>query len=175
MGIGRQSLDSSPPPADLNRHQQLLQVLASFAEAPVATDARSRQRVDDAWRKTLDDPVLESLLKQALESAPDIAAAQARVREARALSGFAQSDLRNPAGRVSAQATRRRSAGSGRRCGARDGTAFIAAVSRSGGTAGQAGIQALRRYNEVRLAPNRKRVLESLAETKELLGSTKAR
>jgi hypothetical protein len=56
-----------------------------------------------------------------------------------------------------------------------DGTAFIAVVSRSGGTAGRAGIQALSRYDEMRLAPNRKRVLESLAETKELLGSTKAR
>jgi 2-polyprenyl-6-methoxyphenol hydroxylase-like FAD-dependent oxidoreductase len=65
--------------------------------------------------------------------------------------------------------------GAGFSSGLQDGTAFIAAVSRSGGTAGQAGIQALRRYDELRLAPNRKRVLESLAETQELLGSIKTR
>jgi outer membrane protein, multidrug efflux system len=65
------------------------QVPAKFAEASAATDARSQQPVDDAWWKNLGDPVLEHLLQQALESAPDIAEAQARVREARALSGFA--------------------------------------------------------------------------------------
>jgi 2-polyprenyl-6-methoxyphenol hydroxylase-like FAD-dependent oxidoreductase len=65
--------------------------------------------------------------------------------------------------------------GAGFSSGLQDGTAFIGAVSRSGGTAGQAGNQALHRYNEVRLAPNRRRVLESLAETQELLGSTVSR
>jgi NodT family efflux transporter outer membrane factor (OMF) lipoprotein len=66
------------------------QVPARFAEAPAAADARSLLPANDAWWKNLGDPVLESLLKQALESAPDIAEAQARVREARALSGFAK-------------------------------------------------------------------------------------
>jgi 2-polyprenyl-6-methoxyphenol hydroxylase-like FAD-dependent oxidoreductase len=61
--------------------------------------------------------------------------------------------------------------GAGFSSGLQDGKAFIAAISRSGGTAAHAGDQALRRYDEVRLAPNRRRVLESLAETKDLLGS----
>ena len=39
------------------------------------------------------------------------------------------------------------------------------AVHRSEGTAGEAGNQALRLYDKVRLAPNRRRVLESLAES----------
>jgi 2-polyprenyl-6-methoxyphenol hydroxylase-like FAD-dependent oxidoreductase len=65
--------------------------------------------------------------------------------------------------------------GAGFSSGLQDGTVFIDAVSRSGGTAGLAGDQALRRYNEIRLAPNRRRVLESLAETQELLGSTVSR
>jgi outer membrane protein, multidrug efflux system len=64
-------------------------VPASFAEAPAA---RSQQPIDDAWWKNLGDPVLEGLLRQALESAPDIAEAQARVREARALRGYAGAD-----------------------------------------------------------------------------------
>jgi len=56
-----------------------------------------------------------------------------------------------------------------------DGAAFIDAVSRSGGTAAEAGTRALRRYNELRPTPNRNRVLESLATTRELLLSTRAR
>jgi 2-polyprenyl-6-methoxyphenol hydroxylase-like FAD-dependent oxidoreductase len=63
--------------------------------------------------------------------------------------------------------------GAGFSSGLQDGTAFIAAVNRSGGTAGRACNQALRRYEELRLAPNRKRVFESLAETQGLLASTK--
>jgi 2-polyprenyl-6-methoxyphenol hydroxylase-like FAD-dependent oxidoreductase len=55
--------------------------------------------------------------------------------------------------------------------GLEDGTAIIAAVSRFGGTVGHAGGQALRLYDEERLEPNRRRVLESLAETQKLLGS----
>jgi 2-polyprenyl-6-methoxyphenol hydroxylase-like FAD-dependent oxidoreductase len=62
--------------------------------------------------------------------------------------------------------------GAGFSSGLEDGTAFIAAVRRSGGTAGQAGIRALRLYEEARLAPNRSRVRESLAETRDLLRST---
>lgn len=65
-------------------------VPASFAEAP---DAHSRQPIDDAWWRNFGDPVLENLLMQALKSAPDIAEAQARVREARALAGFAGATL----------------------------------------------------------------------------------
>jgi 2-polyprenyl-6-methoxyphenol hydroxylase-like FAD-dependent oxidoreductase len=62
--------------------------------------------------------------------------------------------------------------GAGFASGLQDGKAFIAAVGRSGGTAARAGNQALRRYEEARLAPNRRRVLQSLAETQQLLHST---
>jgi 2-polyprenyl-6-methoxyphenol hydroxylase-like FAD-dependent oxidoreductase len=62
--------------------------------------------------------------------------------------------------------------GAGFSSGLQDGTAFIEAVSRSGGTAAEAGTRALRLYDKVRLAPNRRRVLESLAETQDLLRST---
>jgi 2-polyprenyl-6-methoxyphenol hydroxylase-like FAD-dependent oxidoreductase len=65
--------------------------------------------------------------------------------------------------------------GAGFSSGLQDGKAFIAAVRRSRGTAADAGTQALRRYDEVRLAPNRRRVLESLSETQDLLSSTVAR
>jgi multidrug efflux system outer membrane protein len=63
------------------------QVPASFTEA--AADTSKTQPVDDAWWKNFGDPVLEALLAQALKSAPDIAEAQARVREARAITGIA--------------------------------------------------------------------------------------
>jgi 2-polyprenyl-6-methoxyphenol hydroxylase-like FAD-dependent oxidoreductase len=65
--------------------------------------------------------------------------------------------------------------GAGFASGLEDGTAFIAAVSRSGGTVADAGLQALRLYEEQRLAPNRSRVLESLAETQDLLRSVQTR
>jgi 2-polyprenyl-6-methoxyphenol hydroxylase-like FAD-dependent oxidoreductase len=58
--------------------------------------------------------------------------------------------------------------------GLQDGKALSTAVSRSGGTAAYAGNQALRRYDEVRLVPNRRRVLESLAKAQDLLTSTAA-
>jgi 2-polyprenyl-6-methoxyphenol hydroxylase-like FAD-dependent oxidoreductase len=61
--------------------------------------------------------------------------------------------------------------GAGFASGLQDGTAFIAAVSRYGGTDAQAGLKALRLYDELRLAPNRSRVFESVAETQELLRS----
>jgi 2-polyprenyl-6-methoxyphenol hydroxylase-like FAD-dependent oxidoreductase len=64
--------------------------------------------------------------------------------------------------------------GAGFSSGLLDGTAFIRAVSTVGGTAGDAGTQALQRYNDVRLKPNRSRVLESLAATRELLLATRA-
>jgi multidrug efflux system outer membrane protein len=68
---------------------------ASFAEAPLSTPANvgKAQAIDDAWWKNLGDPVLEGLLKEALTSAPSIAEAQARVREARALAGIAGAGL----------------------------------------------------------------------------------
>ena len=65
--------------------------------------------------------------------------------------------------------------GAGFSSGLVDGAAFIDAVGRSGGTAAEAGARALQRYNEIRLAPNRSRVLESLATTRELLLSTRPR
>jgi 2-polyprenyl-6-methoxyphenol hydroxylase-like FAD-dependent oxidoreductase len=64
--------------------------------------------------------------------------------------------------------------GAGFSSGLLDGTAFIDAVSRSGGTAGEAGTRALQRYNEIRLTQNQSRVLESLATTRELLLSTQS-
>jgi NodT family efflux transporter outer membrane factor (OMF) lipoprotein len=77
------------------------QVPASFNEAPGNTSANATEAhdngtpahaIDDAWWKILGDPVLESLLERALTSAPNIAEAQARVREARALTGVAGAD-----------------------------------------------------------------------------------
>jgi NodT family efflux transporter outer membrane factor (OMF) lipoprotein len=77
------------------------QVPASFNEVPANVPANGTEAhdngtqshaIDDAWWKILGDPVLESLLEKALTSAPNIAEAQARVREARALTGVAGAD-----------------------------------------------------------------------------------
>ena len=70
------------------------QVPASFVEAPANAPVNAAQAhpIDDAWWKILGDPVLEGLLEKALTSAPTIAEAQARVREARALTGVAGAD-----------------------------------------------------------------------------------
>jgi 2-polyprenyl-6-methoxyphenol hydroxylase-like FAD-dependent oxidoreductase len=65
--------------------------------------------------------------------------------------------------------------GAGFSSGLLDGAAFIEAACRSGGTAAEAGTRALQRYNEIRLTPNRSRVLESLDTTRELLLSTRSR
>jgi 2-polyprenyl-6-methoxyphenol hydroxylase-like FAD-dependent oxidoreductase len=65
--------------------------------------------------------------------------------------------------------------GAGFSSGLLDGAAFIDAVSGAGGSAAEAGTQALQRYDEIRLTPNRSRVLESLAATRELLLSTRSR
>jgi outer membrane protein, multidrug efflux system len=67
------------------------QVPARFTEASGnrAPGTGAALPVEDAWWKNLNDPLLESLLRQALSSAPSLAEAQARVREARALSGVA--------------------------------------------------------------------------------------
>jgi multidrug efflux system outer membrane protein len=67
-----------------------LQLPDGFAEARAReTPTAPPPQTDDAWWKALNDPLLEALLKQALNSAPSMAEAQARVREARALSGAA--------------------------------------------------------------------------------------
>jgi multidrug efflux system outer membrane protein len=70
------------------------QVPKTFVEAPThePNNAGGRKPIDDAWWKNLGDPVLENLLMQALKSAPSIAEAQARVREARALRGVVAAD-----------------------------------------------------------------------------------
>jgi outer membrane protein, multidrug efflux system len=68
------------------------QVPANFNEAPANSPPNGGQPVDDAWWKILGDPVLEGLLGKALTDSPSIAEAQARVREARALSGVAGAD-----------------------------------------------------------------------------------
>jgi multidrug efflux system outer membrane protein len=66
-------------------------VPASFAEAPGRTSGHASEApfVDEAWWKNFQDPTLDALITQALKSAPDLAEAQARVREARALLGLA--------------------------------------------------------------------------------------
>jgi multidrug efflux system outer membrane protein len=66
-------------------------VPASFADASGSSPAnvRGAQTADEAWWKNLGDPLLDDLLNEALTSAPSIAEAQARVREARALTGVA--------------------------------------------------------------------------------------
>jgi outer membrane protein, multidrug efflux system len=64
---------------------------ASFAEAAGRTSGQGvgAPFVDDAWWKNFGDTNLDALIAQALKSAPDLAEAQARVREARALQGIA--------------------------------------------------------------------------------------
>jgi NodT family efflux transporter outer membrane factor (OMF) lipoprotein len=65
-------------------------VPASFAEAGrTSGQGIEAPFVDDAWWRNFGDSTLDALVAQALKSAPDLAEAQARVREARALSGIA--------------------------------------------------------------------------------------
>jgi outer membrane protein, multidrug efflux system len=66
-------------------------VPASFADVPGPPSGQTSEApfVDDAWWKSFGDPSLDALIAQALKSAPDLAEAQARVREARALQGVA--------------------------------------------------------------------------------------
>jgi 2-polyprenyl-6-methoxyphenol hydroxylase-like FAD-dependent oxidoreductase len=59
--------------------------------------------------------------------------------------------------------------GAGFSSGLIDGASLIAAVKHFGGTTGKAGVSALERYEAERLMPNRERVLESQAQTRELL------
>jgi multidrug efflux system outer membrane protein len=65
-------------------------VPARFVEARRTSEQASEAPfVDDAWWKNFGDSILDALIAQALKSAPDLAEAQARVREARALQGIA--------------------------------------------------------------------------------------
>jgi NodT family efflux transporter outer membrane factor (OMF) lipoprotein len=65
-------------------------VPASFAEAGRTPGQVSEAPfIDQAWWKNFGDTPLDTLIVQALQSAPDLAEAQARVREARALQGIA--------------------------------------------------------------------------------------
>jgi multidrug efflux system outer membrane protein len=60
---------------------------ASFVEAP--GQANQAPFIDEAWWKNFQDTTLNDLIAQALKSAPDLAEAQARVLEARALQRIA--------------------------------------------------------------------------------------
>ena len=65
-------------------------VPASFAEAGRTSGQVSNSPfIDDAWWKDFADSTLDTLIAHALKSAPDLAEAQSRVREARALQGIA--------------------------------------------------------------------------------------
>jgi multidrug efflux system outer membrane protein len=61
-------------------------VPASFVEA--SGQASQAPFIDEAWWRNFQDTTLNDLIAQALKSAPDLAEAQARVREARALQGI---------------------------------------------------------------------------------------
>lgn len=63
---------------------------ATYAEhTPAAAVSAPTPATPDAWWRNFGDPVLDRLDEEALQSAPDLAAAEARVREARALRGVA--------------------------------------------------------------------------------------
>jgi outer membrane protein, multidrug efflux system len=66
-------------------------VPAGFAEASARTSGQASEApfADEAWWKNFQDTTLDALVAQALKAAPDLAEAQARVREARALQGIA--------------------------------------------------------------------------------------
>ncbi|WP_431822976.1 efflux transporter outer membrane subunit [Burkholderia sp. F1] len=63
---------------------------ATYAERPAAPLATT-PAAPDMWWKNLGDPVLDRLIDDALRSAPDLDAAEARVREARARQAIAGS------------------------------------------------------------------------------------
>ncbi len=76
--VGPDYAEPKPPVAD--HFTEATRPTAQASDAPF---------VDDAWWTHFGDATLDALIAQALESAPDLAAAQARVREARALQGVA--------------------------------------------------------------------------------------
>lgn len=63
----------------------------SYSEAATSTTSVSQasSTIADTWWTNFDDPVLNRLIAAALQTAPDLAVAEARVREARALRGVA--------------------------------------------------------------------------------------
>ncbi|HLX01906.1 MAG TPA: efflux transporter outer membrane subunit, partial [Trinickia sp.] len=67
----------------------------SFAEPAPVTAATALEPAAplDAWWQNFGDAVLDQLIGEALQASPDLAAAQARVREARALRGIAGATL----------------------------------------------------------------------------------
>ena len=70
---------------------------ASFTEhigsaTSEATRPQTSSTSNDAWWEGFDDATLNALMADALRSAPDVAIAEARVREARALRGIAGAD-----------------------------------------------------------------------------------
>ena len=70
---------------------------ASFTEhigsaTSEATRPQTSNTSNDAWWEGFDDATLNALMTDALRSAPDVAIAEARVREARALRGIAGAD-----------------------------------------------------------------------------------
>ncbi|MFM0129151.1 efflux transporter outer membrane subunit [Paraburkholderia sediminicola] len=77
---------------------------ASFTEhtGPAASAAQASPTSNDAWWQSFGDVTLNSLIADALRSAPDLAVAEARIREARALRGIAGAD-QYPSADVGAQ------------------------------------------------------------------------
>ncbi|MFM0206532.1 efflux transporter outer membrane subunit [Paraburkholderia sediminicola] len=67
---------------------------ASFTEhaGPAASAAQVAPTSNDAWWQGFGDATLNSLMADALRSAPDLAVAEARIREARAMRGIAEAD-----------------------------------------------------------------------------------
>jgi NodT family efflux transporter outer membrane factor (OMF) lipoprotein len=77
-----------------------------YVEQPSAIpSASSAAQVEDHWWTRFNDPVLNSLEAQALRASPDLAAAQARVLQARALRGIAAAD-RYPSAEASSEYAR---------------------------------------------------------------------
>jgi outer membrane protein, multidrug efflux system len=72
-----------------------MSVPAAYSETARSTTTASAQSpavrgaADDAWWTNFNDPVLNRLIEAAQQTAPDLAEAQARVREARAMRGVA--------------------------------------------------------------------------------------
>ena len=66
-----------------------------YSEQPPVTVATAPKlaALPDTWWRNFGDPVLNQLIDEALQASPDLAAAQARVREARALRGVAGAAL----------------------------------------------------------------------------------
>jgi outer membrane protein, multidrug efflux system len=67
---------------------------AGFAEQTGSTThaANGAQTLNDAWWEGFGDATLNALMTDALHCAPDLAVAEARIREARALAGIAGAD-----------------------------------------------------------------------------------